>query len=209
MIQFIDSLEDKLAELCKLTTCQPDKDRLSLFRRKVRFLKGLVEAEKMRTASERLVAAQILSPGSAGAEKNDKSKDTLLCTQSKYAGEVRTELMPTVRRKKLPGASDDADVVLSFHREQQEKVAMEMVSLAHNLKQNLTTASQILQHDVKVLDGASRHADSNLSGLRQNSDRLTDFVRRSCQYWLWISLALVCFSFLWIVVFIRMFPKRI
>jgi SNARE protein 1 len=164
----------------------------------------------MRTASERLVAAQILSPGSAGAEKNDKSKDTLLYTQSKYAGEVRSELLSTTRRKKLAAeSSDDADIVLSFHREQQEKVAMEMVSLAHNLKQNMTTASQILQHDVKVLDGASRHADSNLSGLRQNSDRLTDFVRRSCQYWLWISLVLVCASFLWIVMFIRMFPKRI
>lgn len=180
-----------------------------MYRRKVRFLKGLVEAEKMRSASERLVAAQILSPGSAGAEKNDKSKETLLHTQSKYASEVRAELLPgPARRRKAGEASDDADIVLRFHREQQEKVAMEMVSLAHNLKQNLTTASKILQHDVQVLEGASRHADSNLSGLRQNSDRLTDFVRRSCQYWLWISLAIVCFSFLWIVVFIRMFPKQ-
>lgn len=163
----------------------------------------------MRSASERLVAAQILSPGSCGNEKKDKSKDVLLQTQSKYASDVRSELMQSSRRRKGAEAGDDADIVLHFHREMQEKVAMEMVSLAHNLKQNLNTASQILRKDVQVLEGAARHADSNISGLRQNSDRLGDFVRRSCHYWLWISLAIVCFAFLWIVVFIRMFPKRL
>ena len=162
----------------------------------------------MRTASERLVAAQILSPGSSGLKKDDKSKEIHLQTQSKYANEVREELMPGTRRRKGPETSDDADVVLSFHREMQEKVAMEMVSLAHDLKSNLNTASEILRKDVQVLEGASRHADNNIVGLRQNSDRLSDFVKRSCQYWLWISLAIVCFTFLWIIVFIRMFPKR-
>lgn len=155
------------------------------------------------------MAAQILSPGSSGNQKNDRSKQVLLQTQSKYAADVRDELMPAASRRKAAETADDADIVLHFHRQMQEKVAMEMVSLAHNLKQNLNTAAQILRKDVQVLSGAARHADANISGLRQNSDRLTDFVRRSCHYWLWISLAVVCFAFLWIVVFIRMFPKRV
>ena len=204
-------MEYKLGELRRLSACQPARDRLSLYQRKLRFLKGLLEAEKMRSASERLVAAQILSPGSSSGDRRDKSHQVLQQAQSKYTNQVREELMgsSSLRQRKMADDSSDVDVVLNFHREMQDKVASEMVSLAHNLKQNMSTASDILRKDVQVLAGASSHADSNLSGLRLNSERLGDFVRRSCQYWLWISLAVVCFTFLWIVVFIRMFPKRV
>ena len=172
-------------------------------------MKGLLEAEKLNDASERLVAAQILYPrSSSGQYRKDKTHDIFFKSQAKFSQDVRDELLPR-KRTTAPPETDDTDLVLKYHHDMQEKVAAEMVSLAHNLKSNLTIANEIIRKDVEVLEGTSRHAETSLSGLKSNSDRLTDFVRRSCQYWLWISLFLVSMTFLWIVVFIRMFPKRV
>ena len=205
-VQYVEGLEDRLTELTKLTACQPSRETLANYRRKTRFLKGLLETEKINDASERLVAAQILYP-KTGHHK-DKTQNIFFKSQSKFRQDVRDELLPRKRTNTVPD-SDDTDLVIKYHHDMQEKVAAEMVSLAHNLKSNLKVANEIIRKDVEVLEGTSRHAETSLSGLKQNSDRLTDFVRRSCQYWLWISLFLVCMTFLWIVVFIRMFPKRL
>jgi SNARE protein 1 len=176
-------------------------------------LKGLLEAEKLNDASERLVAAQILSPragiasDTSGNKQKDRSRDIFVKTRAKFTNEVREELMPR-KRTAHPTDTDDTDLVLKYHHDMQEKVAAEMVSMAHNLKENLTIANEIIRKDVEVLEGTSSHADTSLSGLKQNTDKLSDFTARACQYWLWICLALVSLCFLYMVVFIRMFPKR-
>jgi len=181
---------------------------LATYKRKVRFLKGLLEAEKLNDASERLVAAQILTNRTGSGPHNQRTQEIFFKTQAKFRKDVREELLPLKKTNVAP-SSDDTDLVLKYHHEMQEKVAAEMVSLAHNLKSNLTIANEIIRKDVQVLEGSAKHAETGLSGLKQNSDSLTDFVRRSCQYWLWISLFLVCMAFFWIVLFIRMFPKRV
>lgn len=215
-LQYVECLEDKLSELHKLTTCQPSRDRLILFKRRVKLLRGLVDAEKLKSASDKLTATEILSPRISSTQDKSriKTQEIFIQTKSKYNREVRDELFgrkDTVRKRFDGGKGDknDADLVLSFHHEMQEKVAGEMLTLAKNLKENLYLANEIIKKDVQVLDDSARVAESNRSSLRTNSDRLSEFVRRSCQYWLWISLGLVCFTFLWIVVFIRMFPKRV
>lgn len=213
----MECLEDKLSELHKLTVCQPSRDRLTLFKRRVKFIRGIVDAEKLKSASEKLTATEILSPRSSSTQDRSriKTQEIFLQTKSKYNREVRDELLTGSKgglRKRFDGTGgnkNDADLVLNFHHEMQEKVAAEMITLARNLKENLYLANEIIKKDVEVLDDSARVAEVNTSGLKSNSERLSDFVRRSCQYWLWISLALVCFTFLWIVVFIRMFPKRV
>lgn len=216
-VQFVECLEDKLSELHKLTVCQPSRDRLTLFKRRVKFIRGIVDAEKLKSASEKLTATEILSPRTSSTQDRSriKTQEIFLQTKSKYNREVKDELLSGSKgglRKRFDGTDGnkkDADLVLNFHHEMQEKVAAEMITLARNLKENLYLANEIIKKDVEILDDSARVAEVNTSGLRTNSERLSDFVRRSCQYWLWISLALVCFTFLWIVVFIRMFPKRV
>lgn len=213
----MECLEDKLSELHKLTVCQPSRDRLTLFKRRVKFIRGIVDAEKLKSASEKLTATEILSPRTSSTQDRSriKTQEIFLQTKSKYNREVRDELLSEskggLRKRfdKTDGNKNDADLVLNFHHEMQEKVASEMITLARNLKENLYLANEIIKKDVEILDDSARVAEVNTSGLRTNSDRLSEFVRRSCQYWLWISLGLVCFTFLWIVVFIRLFPKRV
>lgn len=172
-------------------------------------LKGIVEAEKLRSASERLAAVQIMSSVSTSSGL-DKTQEIFCQTRSKFSNQVREELFASNTRKRIVAGDDESsqDAVLKYNEEMQEKVAKEMIDLAHNFKQNLQIASHIIKKDTQVLESTSRHADDNINSLRTNSEKLADFVRRSCQYWLWISLALVCASFLWMVVFIRMFPKK-
>ncbi|KAI1301749.1 Vesicle transport protein USE1 [Halotydeus destructor] len=213
--KYVEALEDKLAELHKLTVCQPIREDLIQYKKRVKFLKGVVETEKLKTPVEKLVATQILSPTTAnnsGTHGLDKSKEIFHQTQSKHGNAVRDELFSGSQnelRKRVKGSSDDVDTVIKHHHDVQEKVALEMVALAKNLKENCAIASEIIKQDVNVLEGSAKTASGNFENLKQSSDKLTDFVRRSCQYWLWIMLALVSMTFLWIVVFIRMFPKRI
>jgi len=90
----------------------------------------------------------------------------------------------------------------------QERVAEEMIELAHNLKHNCTLSNDIIKKDTETLERTAVLAEGNTENLQQNTSKIGEYVRRSCQYWLWIMLAIVSFTFLWIVVFIRMFPKR-
>lgn len=173
-----------------------------------------MEAEKLKSPSEKLVATQILSPHhvSLSKDKGSKSQEIFFQTQSKYNKEIRDELFSkrSGLRKRFDDVSnsDDVDLVLNYHHEMQEKIAADMIHMAQNLKENCHVANQIIRRDVEVLDTSAGHADSNFDGLKSSSEKLTEFVKRSCQYWLWISLALVSFTFLWIIVFIRLFPKR-
>ena len=61
----------------------------------------------------------------------------------------------------------------------------------------------------QTLEKASNLADRNKNSLKSNNDRLSDFVKRSCQYWLWIIAALVSITFIMFVLFIKVFPKKI
>jgi len=103
--------------------------------------------------------------------------------------------------------NNDVDALLKYQNSVQEKVAEDMVILAQNLKQNCHVSNEIIKRDTDTLEHSAVIANSNYDSLRTNTDVISDFVKRSCQYWLWIMLALVSITFLWIVVFIRMFPK--
>lgn len=206
--QYIEGLDDRLMELHMLTACQPSREQLLLFTKKVRTLKGVIEAEKLKSASERLAAVQIMPPVSTSSGL-DRTQEIFCQTRSKYSNQVREELFSGAGgRRELGEDGSDVDLVMNFQRERQEKMAEEMVALAHNLKENLHIAGDIVKNDTRCLEGTSQLAEDNTRHLRSNADKLTDFVRRSCQYWLWILLALNCFAFLWMVVFIRMFPKK-
>lgn len=131
------------------------------YKRKVKFLKGVVDAEKFKTPSEKLMATQILSPTNSNDQElgtKNKSREIYLQSQSKHSGAIRDELFngsttDGLRQRKTvkPGTeSEDVDLVLKYHHDMQEKVAQEMVSLAHNLKENCVLANQIIRKDVEV-----------------------------------------------------------
>lgn len=220
--KFIESLDERLKELKALNVCQIDENDFANYRKKVIFLKGLIEAQMMVSSTDRLMATEILSPISVNpinSLKSDKTKEIHLNIQSKVANDVRNELFfddkkdnseNNLRKRdvKQVNTSDDFDAVLKYHNSMQERVAEEMIELAHNLKLNCNLSNEIIKKDTEMLEKTAVLAEGNTDNLKQNTSKIGEYVRRSCQYWLWIMLFIVSFTFLWIVVFIRMFPKR-
>ena len=139
------------------------------YKKKVNFLKGIIQTEKLSSPSEKLFATQTLSPmiSDNNVKRNDRTKEIHLQTQSKYIDEVRDELFGLRRRNPVNNEmnNDDVDVVLKYHQNLQEKVAEEMVSLAQNLKHNCTVSNQIIKKDTEV---------SHVLTLRKNPFKKTD-----------------------------------
>ena len=63
-------------------------------------------------------------------------------------------------------------------------------------------------HFFQRLMDSNKLADINKDKLKIESGRLEEHVNKSCNWWIWIMLAAVCITFVWMVVFMRLFPKR-
>ncbi|XP_067133069.1 vesicle transport protein USE1 isoform X1 [Centruroides vittatus] len=220
--KYVAALEKKLTELKNINTCQPSVEMLAEYEKKVKFLKGIVEAEKLPTASEKALANQFLSPGLSSSPKHNKSKELHLQTKARYLQEMREELLDKksdfqvfdngdlrLRQKhEEDKENQDLDAVLRYHHSMQEKVAEEMVALAQNLKQNSLLAGHFIRKDTETLQRASQLTDQNYSRLKVETDRLEKHSKRCCNWWVLLVLGIVCITFLWMIVFMRLFPKR-
>nr|XP_006821590.1 PREDICTED: vesicle transport protein USE1-like [Saccoglossus kowalevskii] len=58
------------------------------------------------------------------------------------------------------------------------------------------------------LGDTTRLADINYDKLDVESKRLEAHTKKACNWWVWIMMAIVCLTFVWMIMFIRMFPKR-
>ncbi|XP_054712765.1 vesicle transport protein USE1-like [Uloborus diversus] len=213
--QYVKNLEERLAELKKMNTCQPSKDSLTEYARRVEFLRGVVEAEKKPNVTEKAMANQLLSPGSFTTTSNKIHSQT----KAHYLREMREELLGSkdeqpategVRLRHLESGSpnEDFDAVMQYHNSMQEKVAQEMMSLVQHLKQNSLLAGHIIKKDTENLQKSTSMADDRYSQLKVESDKLEVFTKQSCNWFVWIMLIFVCMIFIWMIIFIRIFPKR-
>ncbi|NWI44527.1 USE1 protein, partial [Picathartes gymnocephalus] len=225
--KYVAALEDMLRELKKQSS-KPAPELLNEYSRKVDFLKGLLEAEKLSSSTEKALANQFLAPGrtpTTAKERTPATKTVHLQTKARCTGQMRSELLGTVRAVLLlllcccfadcPGCltSDEKqsavelDAVLQHHQDMQEKLAEEMLSLARSLKNNTLAAQNVIKQDNQTLSHSLRMADQNFEKLKDESDRLEQHAKKSVNWLLWIMLIVVCFIFISMILFIRIFPK--
>ncbi|NXC01028.1 USE1 protein, partial [Orthonyx spaldingii] len=226
--KYVAALEDMLRELKKQSS-KPAPELLNEYSRKVDFLKGLLEAEKLSSSTEKALANQFLAPGrtpTTAKERTPATKTVHLQTKARCTGQMRSELLGTVRPVlllcpacvQLPrvaeGLSSDEkqsavelDAVLQHHQDMQEKLAEEMLSLARSLKNNTLAAQNVIKQDNQTLSHSLRMADQNFEKLKDESDRLEQHAKKSVNWLLWIMLIVVCFIFISMILFIRIFPK--
>lgn len=119
---------------------------------------------------------------------------------------------PNIRKRKglAPDEKQSAvelDAVLQHHQDMQEKLAEEMLSLARSLKNNTLAAQNVIKQDNQTLSHSLRMADQNFEKLKDESDRLEQHAKKSVNWLLWIMLIVVCFIFISMILFIRIFPK--
>ncbi|XP_050571542.1 vesicle transport protein USE1 isoform X3 [Cygnus atratus] len=221
--KYVAALEDMLRELKKQSS-KPAPELLNEYSRKVDFLKGLLEAEKLSSSTEKALANQFLAPGrtpTTTKERTPATKTVHLQTKARCTGKMRSELLGTVCfdseelniRKRKGLVSDEKqsavelDAVLQHHQDMQEKLAEEMLSLARSLKNNTLAAQNVIKQDNQTLSHSLRMADQNFEKLKDESDRLEQHAKKSVNWLLWIMLIVVCFIFISMILFIRIFPK--
>ncbi|NWY74507.1 USE1 protein, partial [Erithacus rubecula] len=223
--KYVAALEDMLRELKKQAS-KPAPELLNEYSRKVDFLKGLLEAEKLSSSTEKALANQLLAPGrtpTTAKERTPATRTVHLQTKARCTGQMRSELLGTVRPVLLHtlsclcsavGLTSDEkqsavelDAVLQHHQDMQEKLAEEMLSLARSLKNNTLAAQNVIKQDNQTLSHSLRMADQNFEKLKDESDRLEQHAKKSVNWLLWIMLIVVCFIFISMILFIRIFPK--
>ncbi|KAM7081266.1 vesicle transport protein USE1 isoform 2-T2 [Ciconia maguari] len=222
--KYVAALEDMLRELKKQSS-KPAPELLNEYSRKVDFLKGLLEAEKLASSTEKALANQFLAPGrtpTTAKERTPATKTVHLQTKARCTGKMRSELLGTVcfgaaasllLVYRLGLESDEKqsavelDAVLQHHQDMQEKLAEEMLSLARSLKNNTLAAQNVIKQDNQTLSHSLRMADQNFEKLKDESDRLEQHAKKSVNWLLWIMLIVVCFIFISMILFIRIFPK--
>ncbi|NXN08554.1 USE1 protein, partial [Indicator maculatus] len=228
---YVAALEDMLRELKKQSS-KPAPELMNEYSRKVDFLKGLLDAEKLSSSTEKALASQFLAPGrtpTTAKERTPATKRVHLQTKARCTGKMRSELLGTSLGRVSPKkvqispfsplcscrglASDEKqsavelDAVLQHHQDMQEKLAEEMLSLARSLKNNTLAAQNVIKQDNQTLSHSLRMADQNFEKLKDESDRLEQHAKKSVNWLLWIMLIVVCFIFISMILFIRIFPK--
>ncbi|XP_037530569.1 vesicle transport protein USE1 [Nematolebias whitei] len=223
--KYVAALEEMLVALRKCQS-KPTQEVLTEYTRKVDFLKGLLEAEKLPSPTEKALANQFLAPGRTPTIANERmpaSKTVHLQTKARCTGEMRDELLGTHssgkgmldsdlrNRRGLPvderQSAAELDAILQRHHNLQEKLAEDMLSLARNLKNNTLAAQNIIKQDNQTLTQSMRQADLNYEKLKTESERLEQHTKKSVNWLLWLMLILVSFTFISMILFIRIFPR--
>ncbi|CAG5860919.1 unnamed protein product [Menidia menidia] len=236
--KYVAALEEMLVALRK-SPSKPTPEVVTEYTRKVDFLKGLLEAEKLSSPTEKALANQFLAPGRTPTISNERmaaTKTVHMQTKARFAGEMRDELLGTrssgrgpseaeLRNRRVPPndallpplcrglplderqSAAELDAVLQHHHSLQEKLADDMLSLARNLKNNTLAAQNIIKQDNQTLSQSMRQADLNFEKLKTESERLEQHTKKSVNWLLWLMLVLVSFTFISMILFIRIFPR--
>uniref|UniRef100_A0A3P9PT57 Vesicle transport protein USE1 n=2 Tax=Poecilia reticulata TaxID=8081 RepID=A0A3P9PT57_POERE len=221
--KYVAALVDMLVALRK-SPSKPTQEILTEYTRKVDFLKGLLEAEKLTSPTEKALANQFLAPGRTPTIANERmpaTKTVHIQSKARCTGEMRDELLGTRTSGKADGdlrnrrvlplderqSAAELDAVLQRHHNLQEKLAEDMLNLARNLKNNTLAAQNIIKQDNQTLSQSMRQADLNFEKLKTESERLEQHTKKSVNWLLWLMLILVSFTFISMILFIRIFPR--
>ncbi|XP_072294904.1 vesicle transport protein USE1 [Eucyclogobius newberryi] len=221
--KYVAALAEMLVSLRK-TPSKPTPEVLTEYSRKVDFLKGLLEAEKLSSPAEKALANQFLAPGRTPTIANERmsaSKTVHMQSKARCTREMRAELLSSPQkgsietelrnRRGLPvdegQSAGELDAVLQHHHNLQEKLAEDMLNLARNLKNNTLAAQNIIRQDNQTLSQSMRQADLNFEKLKTESERLEQHTKKSVNWFLWLMLILVSFTFISMILFIRIFPR--
>ncbi|XP_073230800.1 vesicle transport protein USE1-like isoform X2 [Porites lutea] len=161
----------------------------------------ITEADKGRTVNR----AQELHIR-AKSQINKEMRSELLGEDNKKDSHgVRNRL---TGNKKSDANDESIDSVLQYHQNLQENIAEEMIKMAQHIKHTSVMASNIIKEDNKTLEQSTKLADSNFEKLKRESERLEELTQTPCSWWIWIMIITVCIVFMWMIIFIRLFPKK-
>lgn len=193
--KYVDALSEKLDKLRDQNVNHIVRDTLEEYGRKIQFLKGLIDTEKLPSAEKRLLAAELLAP-------DKENKSTHLITTNRYHNQMRQDLLLSSRR-----FGNRIEVNDNNRDDETDDITENLLELTNNIRENLHAANAIIQKDTETLSKVSGGADNVSLKMQRNTDKLSEFVRKGCQLFIWLVLVIITLSFLMMVMFIRFNPK--
>ncbi|XP_061172393.1 vesicle transport protein USE1-like [Saccostrea echinata] len=200
--KYVETLQDLLSEMKRSQVSRPPQENLDEYTEKLIYLKELVESDKRSAAKDRKSPEERLS----------NSRLSQFQDQARYEQEEREELLgrktvdSELRHRKV-AENDDAETLIQHQRGKHEKLTEQMLHLTRSLKENVRDSGKIVQRDNKTLEMSMKLADSNTKKLKVESDRLEQHTK-TCSWWIWIMLVFVTLTFLFMIVFMRLFGKK-
>ncbi|KAK7081178.1 SNAP receptor use1 [Halocaridina rubra] len=215
--KYIGWLQEKIPEMEKSPNA-PNEETLKHYKRQVDFLRGVIEAENCAKIIDSSTATQMIPHGPATTNDHTVTQQIHQRAQVKTTNRLRQDLLgldpgddPDIKNRKsglCDVSADDFQNQLLSDEQKREKMVEDMITMTREWKEQSKIAQKILKKDVEVLDKSSKLADLNQTHLKTESNRLAEYNKRGCNFWIWIMIIFVCFTFIGMVMFIRIFPKK-
>uniref|UniRef100_W6NN96 Vesicle transport protein USE1 n=1 Tax=Haemonchus contortus TaxID=6289 RepID=W6NN96_HAECO len=197
-------------------------DLLMQYGRELNQMKLLVEAERCKSAEEKLSQLDLIprrfpdtgielhshNPSKPASYRPlETVSEVRVRNRAVYRADLRKQLLgEEEQRRQNASASDD----LVQHEEKQESIANELLSLTRSLKQNMTVAGNVLKDDNKRLSSMHAQVDANTAQLKTEGTRLAHHAYKCGFDCALVFVALFIFwSFICMVVVMKIFPKRV
>ncbi|KAI6182278.1 USE1-like protein [Aphelenchoides bicaudatus] len=192
-----------------------DSDVIMQYGRDLQQLKIIVEAEGKKTTQEKIMVIDKIpkhyniNDSSAGLRKRQISAN--------YGTEISNSLMKaqteaTYRadlRRQLLGEEKEDNSTMEQHEEEQQMMAKELLRLTSEMKRNFEVAGTIIREDNVVLGEMQSTTENNRSNLERESKRLEVHAYKSCfDCLMFLVVILVVWSFIGMVLIMKVFPKR-
>lgn len=216
--KYIEWLQKKIPEMEKSPNA-PNEETLKHYKRQVDFLRGVFETDKCPEALESVAASQLIPHGPATTSQHTLTQQIHQRTCTTTTNRLRQDLLSLdpssdseVRFRKQATAADisaeDFQSQLMSDEQKREKMVEDMITMAREWKEQSKIANKIIRKDIDTIDRGSKSADSNQEHLKVEANRLSEYNKRACNFWIWIMIIFVCFMFMSMVMFIRIFPRR-
>jgi len=222
--KFLSSCQQMLDSLPRPPAASaPSSDSLAEYKNKIQLLQSVLpaspaedelcegEGDTVRAGGPDL-ASLPLPQGGAGLARDTASQQIFHKAAERQHEAARAALLggagaggPTVSAPTL-----SLDKLLAEHRDQQERVAEEMIQLTRSLAEQSAAAGALVRQDTTRLEQSSQLADTNLERLGVESKRVGEFsARGNCRCWIWLMMVIVVLTFIGMVLMMRLFSKKV
>lgn len=215
--KYIETLESCVEELNDTET-KPSKDVLGRYRRRIEYLKGVLESKRMTDTVEKVLATKKIpmSPLEEDAHLNEMRHNLVVQSEKDLREELFTTSNSTDGLKKrkvhviFPIEDDHDEKVLDLYRLRQEEVSQDMLTVMRNMREQTELAGKIIRQDTKTLEKSSNTMSKNYTHLQKESSRLETLISKSgWNCWMWILVVIMIVIFINMVFFMKVMKKRI
>lgn len=139
---------------------------------------------------------------------NERDKTQEFDNPTSILRQRKSELLNTMNISSPPPVTD-FDTIISNEQQTQENITSNLLLLTRTLKEQASSANTIVKQDLNTLEKSNTLAEDNENTLLTQTAILKERSGFCARCWVWLFLILVVCSFIAMVIFMRLFKKRV